>query len=260
MRIAFFDSGIGGLTIIRPVIEAMPEYDYVYYGDTRHLPYGDKTEEEIYDLTRRAIQYLFKEESVLIAIIACNTASAETLRRLQDSLLPKLYPDRRILGVIIPTIEEIIERGALRPLLFATKRTVNSEKYQTELNKRNMRNIELRSQSVPSLVPLIELGKFDEAVDAIADVLDAHIVAGGDSVVLGCTHYTLLKDVLRRRYGDSLLIISQDEIIPSKLRDYLMRHPEIESRLTNEGYRKIFLSDNRERYRHYIQDWFNAGS
>ena len=127
MTIGLFDSGLGGLTILRAVVKQLPQYDYVYYGDTANLPYGDKSEAEIYDLSVAAMDYLFGEGCALI-IVACNTASAETLRKLQDEYLPKHYPERRILGVIIPTVETLIADGVEAALLLATKRTVESQK------------------------------------------------------------------------------------------------------------------------------------
>jgi glutamate racemase len=108
MKIGFFDSGLGGLTILKAVVKELPQYDYVYYGDTLHLPYGDKTEEEIFTLTKTGIEYLFEKGCVLV-IVACNTASAETLRKLQDSWLLETYPDRKVLGVIVPTLERVLE-------------------------------------------------------------------------------------------------------------------------------------------------------
>ena len=108
MKIGFFDSGLGGLTILKAVTQALPSYDYEYFGDTAHVPYGNKSEEEIYELTKAGVEHLFEQECALV-IIACNTASAETLRKLQDTFLKEEYPDRNILGVIIPMVEEVLE-------------------------------------------------------------------------------------------------------------------------------------------------------
>jgi glutamate racemase len=229
MKIGVFDSGLGGLTILDAIHARLPEYDYIYYGDTKNLPYGDKSEDEIYVLTKRAVIELFECDALLV-IIACNTASAESLRRLQDTLLVGPYEDRRILGVIIPTIEELIDSGAKRTLLIGTRRTIDSHKYERELEKRDVRNLNLMSVPTPELVPLIESGRMDEAYA----VLDNHLVpriGEIDTLILGCTHYTALKGYARTKYG-GLRIISQDEIIPKKLEAYLRKHLEINSRLT----------------------------
>jgi glutamate racemase len=246
MNIGFFDSGLGGLLILKAVAKALPQYDYVYYGDTKHVPYGDKTEEEIYELTKAAVAELFKLNCLLV-IVACNTASAETLRRIQDTYLHHEYPDRRILGVIIPSVEEVVENRYPRTLLLATKRTVESHKYERELTKLSTEPVELLAIATPELVPMIESHKIDEAVELATTVIEAE-AREGDAVLLGCTHYTLLKDALRKSFHDSLTFIAQDEVIPKKLSDYLTRHPEITSRLSSTGKRSIVLTEHRPDY------------
>lgn len=150
MKIGFFDSGVGGYTILSAVQKMLPQYSYLYYGDTAHVPYGDKTEEEIYTYTRESIEALFNHGAGLV-VIACNTASAQTLRRLQDELIPIKYKGRRLLGVIIPTIETIIDAGTKRALLIGTNRTIDSRKYESELEKRNASSISLISVATPNL-------------------------------------------------------------------------------------------------------------
>jgi glutamate racemase len=249
MQIGFFDSGLGGLTILRAVARALPQYDYSFYGDTAHLPYGDKTEEEIYQLSQAAMAHLFGNGCALV-IIACNTASAETLRRLQDEWLPVYYPDRRILGVIIPTIEALVASGSRRALLLATKRTVSSQKYERELSLRGDARGEIVAHATPGLVPLIEAGELEAAVAMAWNVLEPQR-ATIDTVILGCTHYTELKVALRERLaavGVAITVLSQDEIIPEKLQQYLRAHPEIAERLTNTGLRSIHLTAHRPDY------------
>jgi len=245
MKIGFFDSGLGGLILLTATTRLLPQYDYYYYGDTANLPYGDKSEEVIYQLSKLAMQHLF-EAGCLIVIIACNTASSETLRRLQDEYLPEVYPDRRILGVIIPTIEALHDSGCKNALLLATKRTVESQKYQREVVQKNLTNMSIESMAAPTFVPLIEAGNIDGATEeAIAMVTTW--VGKGDAVILGCTHYTLLKDALRAEFP-SLLFISQDELIPEKIAVYLQNHPELTSRLTTKGERTIHLTAERADY------------
>lgn len=246
MRIGFFDSGLGGLTVLSETVRMLPAYGYLYYGDTANVPYGDRTEEEVFALTKAGVEYLFSRDCSLV-ILACNTASAETLRRLQDTYLVERYPNRRILGVVIPTIEEIIQSGSKKALLIATKRTIDSHKYDIELAKRNITHLMLRSLATPGLVPLIETGDLSDAAAAAISAIEKE-GSGSDTVVLGCTHYALLKHALRAHFGNAAAIMSQDEIIPRKLAQYLMRHPEIETELLRTGERTIHLTDERTVY------------
>lgn len=255
MNIGFFDSGLGGLLILKAVAKALPQYDYIYYGDTANVPFGDKTEEEIFLFTKQAITELFKRDCLLV-IVACNTSSAETLRRIQDTYLRKEYPDRRILGVIVPTVEEVIEQGHSRAILLATKRTAESAKYERELRKLD-ETLELVTVATPELVPLIESGQSTKAVEIAKGVIEG-VARVGDVVLLGCTHYTLLKDELRMHFGNKFTFVSQDEVIPKKLADYLTRHPEITSRLSDTGKREIHLTEHRPDYDRLTADFLGG--
>ncbi|MBY0309881.1 glutamate racemase [Patescibacteria group bacterium] len=248
MKIGLFDSGLGGLTILRAVAKELPAHDFFYYGDTANLPYGDKTEAEIYAFSVVAMDYLFDHGCSLI-IIACNTASAETLRKLQDEYVPARYPDRRILGVIIPTIEELVDRNIREALLLATARTVESKKYDRELEKRGSPLI-LHSIATPGLVPLIEVGKVDEAAGLATQIITGALERNPalKTVVLGCTHYTELKEKLRNHFAGRLVFISQDEVIPRKLSAYLVAHPELEVGEPAAGKRVIHLTEHRPDY------------
>lgn len=250
MKIGFFDSGLGGLVILKAVARALPEYEYEFYGDTANLPYGDKTEAEIFSLTKQGVEHLFARDCLLV-IIACNTASAETLRRLQDEYLPITHPDRKILGVIVPTIEEVVDSSATNVLLIATKRTIESEKYPKEFKKFLHAPI-VSGVATPTLVPLIEEGKLEAAHAEVVSVVKA---AGEvDGVILGCTHYSLLKDFLRQELPPKVKIFAQDEIIPTKLELYLNNHPEIKSKLGRGGTRNVFLTDPSPRYDGVIRE------
>lgn len=254
MKIGFFDSGLGGLTILKAVREHMPHYDYVYFGDTKHLPYGGRVEEEIYALAHDGVEKLFAEGAQIV-IVACNTVSAESLRRLQDDVFNDKYPDRRVLGVIIPTVETLVEIGATDVLLIATERTVHSEKYPREL-KKITDTITLTSMATPELVPKIEAHDFDDAL-VIAHGYIGEAMRGVDTLVLGCTHYTMLKEDIRARYED-VRVVSQDEIIPAKLEAYLQAHPEIERTLTHAGEIQIILSEDSERYERIKKIFFGV--
>lgn len=243
MKIGFFDSGFGGLTMLRAVREVLPEYDYVFYGDTKHLPYGDKSEEEIYRLTKNGLEELF-HKGVTLAIVACNTASAETLRKLQDTFLRDEYPGHKVLGVIIPTVEALVELHVKKALLIGTKRTAESGKYQKELSKISPK-LSIVTVATPKLVPLIEAGRVEEALNEARAAIDKR-VGEVDAVVLGCTHYTLLKEALRACYD--IPIISQDEILPDKLKKYLKKHHEIETRLTRGGTLEVIFTKKTDYY------------
>ncbi len=242
MKIGFFDSGLGGLMILRSVRECMPEYEYLYYGDTKNLPYGDKTEAEIYALTKSAVIQMF-DRGALVVIVACNTASVESLRILQDTLLEGNYADRKLLGVVIPTVEVLVEKNIEYALLIGTQRTISSGKYERELKKLCSDTILLR-QATPELVPLIENELLSDA-EVYIDTVLAPMAGKVGAVVLGCTHYAVLKDYIREKY--TFEVISQDEIIPEKLRTYLEHHTEIKNRLTRDGTVEIVVTGE-ERY------------
>lgn len=246
MKIGFFDSGLGGLTILKAVAKELSQYDYAFYGDTKNLPYGDKTESEIYELTKKGVKHLFDEGSALV-IIACNTASAETARKLQQEFLLTEYPDRKILGIIVPTVEMMSFDKKTNVALLATKRTVESKKYDLELQLKSNGNVVLHSIPAPELVPLIELGEIEAATEAAISRIEKE-ASESTVIVLGCTHYSQLKQGLRLHFGDTKSILSQDEIIPNKLSEYLTNHPEITSRLTNTGERSIHLTEHRPDY------------
>lgn len=233
---------------MRAVTNRLPSYGYEFYGDTAHLPYGDKTEEEIYELTRAGVEHLFKRDCVLV-IIACNTASAETLRRLQDTFLAAHYPNRRILGVIIPTVETVVASDVSRVLLIGTQRTVNSGKYERELAKFEGAPV-LQAVATPGLVPLIEAGRHEEALASALSVIESFVATGqgkANGLVLGCTHYTTLQQDIQARFPE-LHIFSQDTIIPEKLADYLERHPLLRQRVEQSGVRNIHLTQQRPEY------------
>ncbi len=251
MKIGFFDSGLGGLTILNAVAKKLPEYDYEFYGDTANLPYGDKDEAEIFQLTKQGIEHLFDKDCLLV-IVACNTASAETLRKLQTEFLPSNYPDRKILGVIIPTIETMIEKTIRKTFLIGTNRTIHSNKYELELTKYSDAPI-LNSIATPELVPLIEAVQHDDAYEAVCKIIDQR--DGEEAIILGCTHYTIFSQKLSEKYQNGKMeIISQDTIIPKKLKLYLENHPEIENRLNKNYQRNIHLTKHSKQYDSLIQE------
>ncbi|PZQ46806.1 MAG: glutamate racemase [Micavibrio aeruginosavorus] len=250
-KIGVFDSGLGGLFIADSIRKQLPNFDYLYLGDTLHLPYGRRSDEAIYDLSEKAMRYLIGEGCDLI-VMACNTASAAALRKLQQGFLAREFPDKRILGVVVPTLEVAIEHNAKRIGLLATQRTVHSNIYDLELRKLDP-DVKMVSVAAPLLVPMIEEGgkKYIERVleDYIAPMKEAQV----QSVILGCTHYVALKKYMKDLMPEAALI-SQDEIIPDKLKDYLKRHPEMEERLSQAGTFEIQVTDANENFKKSARD------
>ena len=237
MKLGVFDSGLGGILISKAIRAAFPEIDMVYLGDTLHVPYGNRSETAIFQYTKACMDYLF-DQGCAVIIVACNTASASALRRLQQEYLPMHYPERRILGVVVPTIEEAVESGYKNIGVIGTNYTVNSAIYKNELQKIDP-SIAIHQACTPLLVPLMENG--GEAW--IDDVLESYLAplskAGIEALLLGCTHYVHLKKRIRALYGFDVL--SQDEIIPEKLIKYFKNHPELFDKIDRHG-NSIFMA------------------
>lgn len=246
MRLGVFDSGLGGLVIARALRHAFPDLDIIYFGDTLHLPYGNRSQDAIYKYSRAAVDFLFEQDCQLI-IAACNTVSASALRQLQQVYLPgSKYRRRRILGVVVPTLECALDAGYSRLGVIATNDTVRSNIYEEELRKLRP-NMHIVQKATPLLVPLIE----NDGAPWLPSVLEHYLEPleheNLECLILGCTHYPFLKDQIRRILDVKL--ISQDEIIPAKLKDYLRRHPEIERKLSRKGTISFYVSDMTESYR-----------
>lgn len=237
MKIGVFDSGLGGLAIAQAIADLMPQYDYLYLGDTKRVPYGSRSQETIHQFTAEALDFLFDNDCRLV-VIACNTASAESLRKSQQEYLPAHFPERRILGVIIPTAEAAVESGAKKVGVLATLSTVESGAYVREL-QRCSGDVDVIQKPAPLLVPIIENDGLKYVEPMLDDYLEGFDEA--DSLILGCTHYCLLKDRVRARFRGS--VISSDEVVPLKLQDYLNRHPEMESELSKNGGRRYCVTD-----------------
>ncbi len=245
MKIGVFDSGLGGLVIAKSLMNALPQYDYVYLGDTQHLPYGDKTSGHILSYTLNAMRFLIEQKCGLI-IIACNTATAVTLRYLQKRFCPTYSPYTKILGVIIPTIEEALKDNPDKIGVIATKATIAADIYRIELNKINS-GLPVLSVATPELAPAIEQADFPLAEKIIQKYVPQ--LKNYPTLILGCTHYPLVKTIIQK-YLPKTRLISQDELIGAKLTDYLSRHPEIEQNLTKNQTRHFYITKENP---HYIQ-------
>jgi glutamate racemase len=240
--IGVFDSGHGGLTILRALVQHLPNRSFLYFGDHAHMPYGERSSAEIVDLTRSAVETLFAHGCRLV-VLACNTAAAVALRTLQQGWLAERYPDRRILGVLVPTVEAVTGVAWLADVapreeikrtiaIFATRRTVASNAYVEEIGKRAP-GITVVQQACPHLVNMIERGASrDELRDAIQGFVGelTQQLAGArpDAVMLGCTHYPLVADLFAEALPEGLEILSQPQLVARGMGDYLGRHPEID--------------------------------
>jgi glutamate racemase len=240
MRIGIFDSGLGGLVVAQSISRALPEYDLVYLGDTARVPYGDRSQETIYRFTEAAVRYLFDEHSCHLVIVACNTASAQALRTIQQQFLPAFYPERRVLGVIIPTAEAVT--ADTRPVgVFATRATVQSQAFVREITRLQPK-VEVIQQSAPLLVPLIENGALRHAGPIIEEYLLPLRQAGITQLLLGCTHYGLARPQLEAALPE-VRIIAQEDVVPPRLASYLERHPEHHGCLSRSGERRWLVTD-----------------
>jgi glutamate racemase len=222
MKIGFFDSGLGGLLVLNAVRQHLPQYDYLYLGDTLCVPYGNRSAQAIYTLTQKAVAYLFAQNCQLV-IIACNTASASALRQLQQTWLPAHYPSRRVLGVVVPTAEAVAESACCNVGLIGTAYSVRSGVYADELAKRNP-NIVLHAVATPLLVPLVEHDGTQFAAPIVQHYLQPLLDKNIDSLMLGCTHYPMLREAIEAALPKDVKIFDQTQIMPQKLADYLARH------------------------------------
>lgn len=243
MKIGIFDSGLGGLIIAHALIKQMGQYDYLYLGDTKNLPYGEKPKNIIYELTKKGLDYLFKNDCKLV-ILACNSASSDALRKIQQEYIPSNWPDRKALGVLIPTAEVATENGKHIGLL-CTNATANSMAFDREIGKLS-KTVKLTTQPAPELVEHIENGDIDSATKNLDSYLTEMSEKGVDTLVLGCTHFPVVKKQARAMLGDGVNVISQDEIIPDKLKDYLSRHQEIEKDLSHAPSARFLVTKNND--------------
>ena len=236
--ICVFDSGYGGLTILTEIKKVLPEYDYIYLGDNARAPYGTRSFEVVYNFTLQAVNKLFDMGCHLV-ILACNTASAKALRSIQMNNLPHIDPNRRVLGVIRPTVESINELTQTNHVgVMATVGTIKSESYPLEIHKL-FPDITVTGEACPMWAPLVENneGNSDGADYFIKKNIDALIVKDPliDTIILGCTHYPLLIEKIAKNAPKTVNIISQGEFVAKSLKDYLKRHPEINKKCTKEG-------------------------
>jgi glutamate racemase len=249
--IGVFDSGYGGLTILEEFRRKLPEYDYLYLGDNARAPYGNRSFDMVYEFTRQAVLYLFDQGCSLV-ILACNTASAKALRNIQQNDLPKLDPDKRVLGILIPTVEVLGSLTASRHVgLIGTIGTIQSGSYPIEVHK-FFPDIVLTGEPCPLWVPLVENGEYESegAAYFVKKNLDNLFTKDPqiDTLILGCTHYPLLLSLIRRYVPKGVRIVSQGEYVAGSLKMYLKRHPEMESRCGRNGSCRYLTTESAEKF------------
>lgn len=234
--IGIFDSGYGGLTIFEKIRQELPDYDYIYLGDNARTPYGTRSFEVVYQFTREAVRHLFDEGCPLV-ILACNTASAKALRTIQQRDLPRWDdPTRRVLGVIRPTVEVVDSLSRTKHIgVLGTAGTIASQSYTLELAKL-FPSVTVVGEACPMWVPLVENNEFDSpgADYFVKQHIDRLLAKDDriDTIILGCTHYPLLIDKIRRYLPAGITLFPQGEQVAASLKDYLRRHPEMDARLS----------------------------
>lgn len=244
--IGVFDSGIGGLTVLKAIVNLLPQYDYIYLGDNARSPYGSRSFETVYQYTLQSAKKLFELNCQLI-ILACNTASAKALRNIQQLDLEKMAPGKRVLGVIRPTSEVVGKYTKTKHIgIVGTKGTVQSGSYKIEV-KKFFPEVTVYQQACPMLVPLVENGESaSPAADYFIEKYVNELFAQSskiDTLILGCTHYPILLEKFRQHLPGNVTILSQGELVASSLKDYLLRHPEIENNCTKLGTTSFYTTD-----------------
>jgi len=248
-KIGVFDSGFGGLTVMRGIVRALPEYDYVYFGDNARAPYGTRSQDVVFQFTKEAVEFLFGEGCDLV-ILACNTASSEALRRIQREVLPAKYPNKRVLGVLIPAAEEAVRQSVSKRVgVIATAGTVASNSFQREISKLD-KKVRLSQKACPLLVSIVEEGEDGGEIAKVAIKKYLKYFEGKkiDTLILGCTHYGFLEKEIAKNIGKNVRIVSEGKVVPKRLVNYLKRHSEIEEKLSHGGTATFYSSDIGERF------------
>lgn len=256
-NIGVFDSGYGGLTILKEFLKKMPEYNYVYFGDNARAPYGTRSFEVVYQYTLECVEFLFAQGCDLV-ILACNTASAQALRTIQQKVLPQKYPGKKVLGVLRPSTEIVGSLSKSKVVgVLATEGTVKSQSYKIEIEKFSP-GVEVVQHACPLWVPIIEANEFNtpEGKAIFKRDIDKLLEKNAeiDTVVLACTHYPIIYDYLREVLPDHVQLISQGEIVAEQLVDYLQRHKEIDQKLLREGRLRFFTSENADVFKTYLKE------
>jgi len=257
--IGVFDSGYGGLTVLKELAKTLPQYDYLYLGDNARAPYGSRSFETVYQYTLECVKWLFDNNCSLV-IVACNTASAKALRTIQQNDLPKIDSSKRVLGVIRPTAEVIGNYSPHKSIgVMGTEGTVRSESYLIEI-KKFFPDVKIYQQACPMWVPLIENNEYDNqgADFFIKKYVDELLEqsTGIDAILLACTHYPLLVNKIEQFLPGGIKLISQGEMVANALKDYLNRHPEMDQNCSKGGEITLYTTDNTDDFDRHTSAFF----
>jgi len=257
--IGIFDSGYGGLTVMRSIVDRLPQYDYVYFGDNARSPYGNRSFETVYEFTRECVFHLFDMGCELV-ILACNTASAKALRTIQQKDLPLFAPHKRVLGVIRPTTEVIGQLSTSGHVgVFATAGTVQSASYILEASH-FYPGLEVHQQACPMWVPLIENNElYNPGAEYFIEKYSRELLQKApqmDAIILGCTHYPLIQEQIRSMVPENIQLVAQGPIVAEKLADYLGRHTDMQTRCSKTGKRSFLTSDDPENFDKHAAAFF----
>ena len=247
--IGIFDSGYGGLTVLKEITAKLPQYDYIYLGDNARSPYGTRSFETVYEYTLECVKWLFNQGCPLV-VLACNTASAKALRSIQQNNLTKIDATKRVLGVIRPTTEiigQFTKTGQVG--ILATNGTVISNSYPIEIHK-FYPDVKVFQEACPMWVPLIENNEYNSAgADYfIQKNINNLLQQSGsiDTILLACTHYPLLMEKIKKAVPDNVTVLSQGEIVADSLKIYLEKHSEMEERCSKNGEISFYTTDSVE--------------
>jgi len=257
--IGVFDSGYGGLTVLKEITAALPQYDYIYLGDNARAPYGPRSFDTVYEYTLQCVKWFF-EQGCSLVVLACNTASAKALRSIQQNDLPKIDPLKRVLGVIRPTTERIgtyTKTGSVG--ILATVGTVLSNSYTIEIGK-FYPGLKVYQEACPMWVPLVENNEFNSpgADYFVKKNIDNLLSRSGDidTILLACTHYPLLMDKIRQFTPPGISILPQGQIVAASLQQYLVHHPEIAEQCSKTGRSRFFTTDSIEDFDDHATTFF----
>jgi glutamate racemase len=257
--IGVFDSGYGGLTVLREIINKLPGYDYLYLGDNARAPYGNRSFETVYQYTLQCVNWFF-EQGCSLVILACNTASAKALRTIQQNDLPVIAPEKRVLGVIRPTTEVVGDYSETRNVgILATNGTVASNSYPLEIAK-FFPDLKVYQEACPMWVPLVENNEYEgNGADFFVKKNLQNIFEKGstiDVLLLACTHYPLLRDKITEHLPVGVKLLTQGGIVANSLEQYLLRHPELARQISKNGGREFYTTDSTEDFDTHATTFF----
>ncbi|WP_439181627.1 glutamate racemase [Carboxylicivirga taeanensis] len=259
--IAVFDSGYGGLTVLSKLVEHLPEYDYIYLGDNARTPYGTRSFKVVYDYTLEAVRKLFEMGAHLV-ILACNTASAKALRSIQQRDLPTIDAQKRVLGVIRPSVEVVQQWSTTQHVgVLGTVGTVQSESYPIEINKL-FPSIVVNQEACPMWVPLVENNEFNQpgadyfVKQHVNNLFEKDPLI--DTVILGCTHYPLLSPKIQQYLPDGVKLLEQGDIVGESLRDYLQRHPEMDALCSKNARVSLYTTEQVDKFKQTAGVFFSG--